>query len=158
MGVTVLPTWMCIYLVSSEGVRFPATGVMVVCELSCKCSGQNWGPPQEQPWIAPPAMRTPFENLRSTKEPPLWEQPQNIGMCSLPLGGAKDWCLIHTLGAQGVKKKINSTAWTSMDVSFQNISVQEVPLGASTCSKIGTLKSAAMEAFECFPKKMSTKL
>lgn len=45
-----------------------------------------------------------------------------------------------------------------MDVSFQNISVQEVPLEASTCSKIGTLKSAAMEAFECFPKKMSTKL
>ena len=48
---------------------------------------------------------TRFENLRSTKETPLWEQPQNIGMCSLPLGGAKDWCLIHTLGAQGVKKK-----------------------------------------------------
>lgn len=58
----------------------------------------------------------------------------------------------------GGKKKINPTAWTSMDVSSQNISVQEVPPGASTCSKIRTLKSEAMEAFGCFSKKMSTKI
>lgn len=35
----------------------------------------------------------------SNKESPLWEQLENIGMCSLQLGDAKVWCLIHIHGA-----------------------------------------------------------